>query len=65
MGICPSINREVYMGDFPNFSLSVKSKISGDSEKCLFDYQYNNDEEASEQKIRYVHALKISTVWYL
>lgn len=51
MGVCPLSEKDKYLGDFPNFSLIVKSKISIDADKYLFDYQYNNDEESYNTKI--------------
>lgn len=49
MGSCTSITTGEYKGEYPNFCLNVISKISGDPEKCLFDYQYNNSSEHKEK----------------
>lgn len=49
MGSCTSMSANEYKGDYPNFALNVVSKISGDPEKCLFDYQYNNSHEHQDK----------------
>jgi hypothetical protein len=49
MGSCTSTSAGEYTGDYPNFTLNVISKISGDPEKCLFDYQYNNSDEHKDK----------------
>jgi len=49
MGSCTSVSANDYKGDYPNFFLNVVSKISGDPEKCLFDFQYNNSEDDQDK----------------
>lgn len=49
MGSCTSVNTGEYKGEYPNFQLQVTSKISGDPDKCLFDYQYNNSTEHKDK----------------
>jgi hypothetical protein len=49
MGSCASVNVGDYRGDFPNFYLNVISKISGDPERCLYDYQYNNSSDHKDK----------------
>jgi hypothetical protein len=43
------MNTGEYKGEYPNFCLNVISKISGDPDKCLFDYQYNNSSEYKDK----------------
>lgn len=49
MGSCTSKNNGDYKGEYPDFTLNVISKISGDPEKCLFDFQYNDSEEHTDK----------------
>ena len=63
MGNCSDVSSVNSISNYSDFTLKVTSRISGEPDKGVFDFQYNNHTEFQERISSWTAEIK--TNWFL